>query len=197
MKPRHILPLLIFTTSFTLAACGHEHQFTEATCTTPKTCESCGEIEGEPLEHNFTKATCTTPKTCETCGLTEGEPYGHSWTEATTETPKKCLLCGLTEGEPLQSEEQTAEDIEAKRQQLEESGIDSSIFTDAELKILSPTDLAIIAGVVNAEASKTQPSHIEVDDSDMGGHYGSNESTDPDYTLGHSTDPRLQGGRME
>lgn len=34
-----------------LSACGHEHSFTEATCTEPKVCLECGEIEGEALGH--------------------------------------------------------------------------------------------------------------------------------------------------
>ena len=96
------------------------------------------------------------------------------------------------------TEETKLSDIEAKRQQLEESGIDSSIFTDAELKILSPTDLAIIAGVVNAEASKSQPSHVEVDDSDMGGTWASNELTNPGGGMSYTDDdPDLRGGRMQ
>lgn len=58
--------------------CGHTHEFTEATCTEPKTCTECGETEGEPLPHSFSDATCTEPKTCTVCGATEGEPLGHS-----------------------------------------------------------------------------------------------------------------------
>ena len=84
-----------------LTACGHEHTFTEANCTTPMTCTECGEIQGEALGHAFVEATCETTKTCSVCNITEGEALGHKWIEATTEAPKTCELCGLTEGEKL------------------------------------------------------------------------------------------------
>lgn len=101
MKSKYIVFALSILTSFTITACGHEHQFTEATCTTPKTCNECQETEGEALGHTFTEATCTTPRTCSVCNLTEGNPLEHTWLEATTEAPKTCEACGLTDGEPL------------------------------------------------------------------------------------------------
>ena len=51
-----------------LAGCGCQHQWEEATCTTPKTCTQCGETEGEALGHTWTDATCTDPSTCTRCG---------------------------------------------------------------------------------------------------------------------------------
>lgn len=57
--------------------CAHKHEFSEATCTQPKTCIECGETEGEPLPHTFKDATCTEPKTCTVCEFTEGEALGH------------------------------------------------------------------------------------------------------------------------
>ena len=93
------------TLSLLFTACGHEHTFSEATCTTPKTCTECNEVEGEALGHTWTEATCENPKTCTTCSLTEGNALDHQWLEATTEAPKTCELCGLTEGEPLPTEE--------------------------------------------------------------------------------------------
>ncbi len=47
--------------------------------------------------HSFSNATCTTPKTC-SCGLTEGNPIGHSWNNATCQLPKTCSVCKITEG---------------------------------------------------------------------------------------------------
>ncbi len=126
MKNKFLLSLVIMScVAFT--ACGHEHTFSDATCTTPKTCTECGEVEGTSLGHTFTDATCTTAKTCTVCGetegnvaehtwveanctepkkcsvcsTTEGDALGHKWLEATTEAPKTCENCGLTEGEPL------------------------------------------------------------------------------------------------
>ena len=78
----------------------HQHTFSEATCTQPKTCE-CGETEGNPLEHKWGKATCKVLKTCSVCGVTEGEYAEHSWEKATCKAPKTCSVCGKTEGNAL------------------------------------------------------------------------------------------------
>ena len=93
--------LLALCMLFALSACGHEHNWQDATCTEPKTCAECGKTEGEPLGHSWQDATCTKPKTCAVCGATEGEPLGHSWQDATCTEPKTCTVCGATEGEPL------------------------------------------------------------------------------------------------
>lgn len=84
-----------------LTGCGHEHTWTEATCTEPKTCSECGETEGEALGHTWVEATCAEPKHCSACGETEGEASEHTWTEATYWEAKTCSVCGETEGEPL------------------------------------------------------------------------------------------------
>ena len=94
--------LLALSIAFTLSACCLRHDWTEATCTEPKTCAKCGKTEGEPAEHTWAEATCTEPKTCTVCGLTEGEPAEHTWAEATCTEPKTCTVCGLTEGEPAE-----------------------------------------------------------------------------------------------
>ena len=86
---------------FSMTACGHEHQWTEANCTTPKTCSGCNETEGEALGHTWVDATCITPKTCSACGVTEGEALGHTWIEANYQVPKTCSVCAVTEGEPM------------------------------------------------------------------------------------------------
>ena len=100
---RTIITALIFSALLTvLTGCGHEHKWTEATCTEPRTCTECGKTEGEPLGHKWKEATCTEAKTCSVCGETEGEPLGHKWKEATCTEAKTCSVCGETEGEPLQ-----------------------------------------------------------------------------------------------
>ncbi len=53
------------------------------------------------LSHKWLEATCETPKTCEKCGETEGEAIGHMWSEATRQAPETCQVCGQTQGEPL------------------------------------------------------------------------------------------------
>ena len=47
--------------------------------------------------HAWTDATCTTPKTCPACGATDGEASGHTWLENVC--VKTCSLCGTTEGD--------------------------------------------------------------------------------------------------
>lgn len=59
------------------------HTWTDATCTTPKTCSVCGATEGSALGHTWIAATCTTPKTCSVCSATEGDSLGHSWNTPT------------------------------------------------------------------------------------------------------------------
>ena len=95
--------ILLFTCmiALLLCACGHTHNFKDATCTEPKTCTECGATEGEPLGHAWADATCTEAKTCTICGATEGEPLGHVWADATCTKPRTCKVCGLTEGQPL------------------------------------------------------------------------------------------------
>lgn len=80
------------------------HVWYAATCTAPKTCQECGEIEGEALGHTWVDATCTVPKTCSVCKETEGEATGHAWEEATTEAPKTCAVCSETEGEKIDTD---------------------------------------------------------------------------------------------
>ncbi len=84
-----------------LSACGHEHQWAEATCTTPKTCTGCNETEGEALGHSWADASCTAPKTCAACGATEGEALEHTWIPANHQQPQTCSVCNTTEGEAL------------------------------------------------------------------------------------------------
>ena len=77
------------------------HDWADATCTTPKTCERCDATEGSALGHDWADATCTTPKTCERCDATEGTALGHDWADATCTAPKTCNTCGVTDGAPL------------------------------------------------------------------------------------------------
>ena len=79
----------------------HTHTWADATCTTPKTCGTCGATSGDALGHTWSDATCTAPKTCSACKTTEGKAAGHSWTEATCTSAKTCSRCNITDGSPL------------------------------------------------------------------------------------------------
>ena len=76
----------------------HTHSWRSATCTSPKTCSTCGETDGTAKGHNWKNATCSKPKTCSTCGETEGSTKSHTWKSATCTTPKTCTTCGETSG---------------------------------------------------------------------------------------------------
>ena len=84
-----------------LSGCSCEHEWADATCLTPKTCNLCQETEGEALGHTWAEVTCAAPKTCTSCGETEGEALPHTWVEANYQDPKTCAGCSVTEGKPL------------------------------------------------------------------------------------------------
>lgn len=90
---------------FILSGCLCRHDWTEANCTTEKTCSLCGKIEGEPLGHSWVEATCEFPKTCSVCSATEGQPLAHSEAERyssvdyvtlSAERQVYCSDCGQT-----------------------------------------------------------------------------------------------------
>lgn len=78
---------------------GCKHQWTEASCTAPKTCSICGEREGSLLPHNLVDATCTEAKTCTLCKQTWGDPLGHKWSAGTCTVARTCKVCNVSEGE--------------------------------------------------------------------------------------------------
>lgn len=93
-----LIALLILMLTLALSAC-HEHNWTEANCLNPKSCQTCDATEGSARGHAWKEATCTTPKTCTVCGETEGDVV-HNWQSATCTTPKTCNDCGKTQGNP-------------------------------------------------------------------------------------------------
>lgn len=94
--------LLIVVIATAITACSkHEHEWKEATCTSPKTCKTCSETEGEALGHDYADATCNKPKTCTRCDSTYGDPLGHHMAAASYTKPSWCTRCEYTEGEKL------------------------------------------------------------------------------------------------
>lgn len=94
-----LLVLTLCTFVLILTGC-HKHTYRPATCTTPPTCEECGETEGSSLGHNYSNPTCETPPTCARCGETMGAALGHTWVDATCDKAKICSVCGTEEGSP-------------------------------------------------------------------------------------------------
>lgn len=80
MKFKKILiSLLPICLIFVLTACNCEHEWSEATCVSLRTCNICGVTEGDYGEHDFAEANCTTPKRCKICSEIEGEALGHKY----------------------------------------------------------------------------------------------------------------------
>lgn len=76
------------------------HYGGEPTCTAPGKCKSCGAEYLPVIDHKWIEATCIKPKHCEFCGIEEGTVADHKWIEATCEKAKYCEICGLEEGTP-------------------------------------------------------------------------------------------------
>ena len=79
----------------------HEHNFADADCLNPKTCE-CGATEGEALGHtpNNDDGDCTTAVTCSECGVVTTEARNeHTGGEATCGAKAVCESCGTAYGE--------------------------------------------------------------------------------------------------
>ena len=92
--------ILCMVLCINLCACGHEHEFNDATCTSPAKCKTCGEIKGSIAEHQWIDATCTEPQICNICKSEQGKPNGHFWMKADCDNPKVCKTCKVTEGKP-------------------------------------------------------------------------------------------------
>ena len=65
--------ILILVLALVFTGCCKHEQWVDATCTTPKTCVECGEIEGSALGHTWIPRTTEIPETCTRCGETRGE----------------------------------------------------------------------------------------------------------------------------
>ncbi|MBQ7972505.1 MAG: hypothetical protein IJ291_03520 [Lachnospiraceae bacterium] len=126
MKRKLVLIGLMVITIASMTACGHEHTFTDANCTTPKTCTDCGVTEGTALGHAWMEASCTAPKTCSVCGEFEGVALEHIiGTEPNYQQPAACSVCGAYIGEALKAE-------------FEERGLVCDMAWDDAMKFPSP-----------------------------------------------------------
>lgn len=101
MKKRITILCLSVLVCCLVSGCQCEHQWTDATCTVPKTCTLCEITEGDALGHVWNAATCEAPETCSRCIETRGIPTDHIWVDPTCTTPKTCSVCATTEGQPL------------------------------------------------------------------------------------------------
>ena len=68
------------------------HDYNDATCSAPKTCQrdGCDKTLGKPKDHSWLEPTCTAPYVCEKCGATDGEPLGHKYANDCATTCTRC-----------------------------------------------------------------------------------------------------------
>ena len=66
-------------------------------------CTVCGVTVSEaiPAGHSWINADCENPRSCQNCGETEGEALGHEWKDADCENPRTCNNCNAKEGDAL------------------------------------------------------------------------------------------------
>lgn len=94
------------------------HDAPGLSCTDAAICNRCNE-EIEALGHDWIEATCIVPKTCDRCGLTEGSALGHEEGEPKRENEKNatcttegqydeaiyCSVCGIELSRETKTEE--------------------------------------------------------------------------------------------
>lgn len=97
MRKRLICTIALLVFCFMLSGCC-QHEWVEATCTSPRHCVLCGQKEGSTVDHDWMPATCDRPMTCRICATTDGEANGHVWSTATCTEPETCSICGATQG---------------------------------------------------------------------------------------------------
>lgn len=114
MKRKILLGVVLGTILLFMTGCCMRHEWVEADCVEPQTCNKCGKIEGDALGHKWEEATCISAKTCIVCGKTEGDALDHKWEDATCIDAKTCTACGKTEGNALGHRMQIATCTSAK-----------------------------------------------------------------------------------
>ena len=94
MKQQIVLLTVLLLCICLMTGCQCEHDWIDATCTTPKTCSKCNETEGTAPGHVWNDANCTEAKKCSACGLTEGNALGH--TPGTEQEVCDIVRCTIT-----------------------------------------------------------------------------------------------------
>lgn len=97
---RKILCLFVSMLFLGMSACGEcQHEWKEATCTSPKTCEKCGATDGVALSHKWGEASCDEYPVCTVCGTKSGTAVEHQWDKkydsGDVKYDAKCEKCGM------------------------------------------------------------------------------------------------------
>ena len=67
------------------------------TGTKHRVCRDCGDVDVATISatgHDYASATCTSPKTCRTCGYQDGTAPGHQWGDWITDEVVSCIYDG-------------------------------------------------------------------------------------------------------
>ncbi len=100
---KYLLLLLALVCLLSLAGCGCEHQWLDATGGHGQVCDLCGETQNTDEPCNYQAGDlldCENPKKCLRCGKPEVEAKDHAWKDATCYDPKICADCGAMQGQP-------------------------------------------------------------------------------------------------
>lgn len=100
---KYLLLLLALVCLLSLAGCGCEHQWLDATGGHGQVCDLCGQTQNadEPCSYaDGGIADCKNPPICIICGKPKVEAKDHAWKDATCYDPKICADCGAMEGQP-------------------------------------------------------------------------------------------------
>ena len=97
--------LMIVMLSLSLCSCTEEKNMitsNESSADTGSKVSETTNLSATECIHDYSEATCTSPKICIKCEATEGSSKGHMWKEATCIVSKTCSVCGVTEGSTIE-----------------------------------------------------------------------------------------------
>ncbi len=76
-----------------------QHQWIEASCQAPRTCERCNESIGAVSDHTWVQISCSQPISCSVCRAESDEPTVHQWVFNGCLEKRTCRDCSIAEAE--------------------------------------------------------------------------------------------------
>ena len=100
MKKVFCLFLICVTCICLFSGCSHNHIWEDATCEHPRTCNMCGETQGDALAHHWI-GECGQKEYCADCGKISNVAIEHDYTIADCTQNKHCKKCGRIDAPAL------------------------------------------------------------------------------------------------